>query len=96
MSAARELTIRLASKVASPHSDADFRLTHRPIHYAGFIKNHGKNSRKTFSLPLFYHKKSTDRGIMSLYENNRIMQPQKVEQRTSYLDKFAYDINNLT
>ena len=74
MSAARELTIRLASKVASPHSHADFRLTHRPIHYAGFIKNHGKNSRKTFSLPLFYHKNSTDRGIMSLYENNRTMQ----------------------
>jgi len=47
-------------------------LTH--IHYAGFIKNHGKNSRKTFSLPLFYHKKSTDRGVMSLYENNRTMQ----------------------
>jgi len=53
MSAARELTIRLASKVASPHSHADFRLTHRPIHYAGFIKNLGKIVVRRFIYPSF-------------------------------------------
>ena len=43
--------IRPASKVASPPFSCLF-PTH--IHYAGFIKNLGKNSCKTFSLPLLY------------------------------------------